>query len=462
MPVSEIRFASTQGRWVLATAILGSGIAFLDSSVVNTALPNIKREFKASLAGQQWVVTGYLLTLGSLLVVGGSLGDLFGRRLAFVSGLIGFGITSALCGIAPNLGVLIAARVGQGVTAALLVPGSMAMIAAVFHPDDRAKAIGAWSGLAGVATAIGPFLGGWLIDTVSWRWVFLINLPLAAFAVWIALTKVPETRGGESGDGERKPIDVPGAIALSVGLAGVVYALIEGPAQRWPKLAIVAAGIGILSLLAFAMIERKSQTPMVPLSLFQSRRFAGINAATFVMWGAIGAVFFLLTIHLQTDLGYSATEAGAATIPVTILMLFSAKSGALAQRIGARLPLILGPLVVAAGFALMTRIHPGVGYMPVVFPAVMMFALGLTIVVAPLSATLIASVEDRHAGVGSAINNAVARVASLLAIAVLPALAGIAGAQGASLNNGFSKAMWICAALTALGSAICTLTIFND
>jgi EmrB/QacA subfamily drug resistance transporter len=461
--VSEIRFASTQGRWVLAAAILGSGIAFLDSSVVNTALPSIKHEFKASLAGQQWVVTGYLLTLGALLVVGGSLGDLFGRRLAFVSGLIGFGITSALCGIAPNLGVLIAARVGQGVTAALLVPGSMAMIAAVFHPDDRAKAIGAWSGLAGVATAIGPFLGGWLIDAASWRWVFLINLPLAAFAVWIALTKVPETRGDQSGDGERKPIDTPGAIALSLGLAGVVYALIEGPAQRWPNLAVVAAGIGMLSLLAFALIERKSPTPMVPLSLFQSRRFAGINAATFVMWGAIGAVFFLLTIHLQTDLGYSATEAGAATIPVTILMmLFSAKSGALAQRIGARLPLIVGPLVVAAAFALMTRIHPGVGYMPVVFPAVMMFALGLTITVAPLSATLIASVEDRHAGVGSAINNAVARVASLLAIAVLPALAGIAGAQGASLNSGFSKAMWICAALTAAGAVICALTIFND
>ncbi len=463
MPVSEIRFASTQGRWVLATAILGSGIAFLDASVVNTALPSIKHEFKASLAGQQWVVTGYLLTLGALLVVGGSLGDLFGRRLAFVSGLIGFGITSALCGVAPSLGLLIAARVGQGVTAALLVPGSMAMIAAVFHPDDRAKAIGAWSGLAGVATAIGPFLGGWLIDTVSWRWVFLINLPLAAFAVWIAITKVPETRGDQSGDGERNPIDVPGAIALSVGLAGVVYALIEGPAQRWPNLAIVAAGIGMLSLLGFAMIERKSQTPMVPLSLFQSKRFAGINAATFVMWGAIGAVFFLLTIHLQTDLGYSATEAGAATIPVTILMmLFSAKSGALAQRIGARLPLILGPLVVAAAFALMTRIHPGVGYMPVVFPAVMMFAFGLTITVAPLSATLIASVEDRHAGVGSAINNAVARVASLLAIAVLPALAGIAGSSGASLNAGFAKAMWICTVLTALGSAICALTIFNE
>jgi EmrB/QacA subfamily drug resistance transporter len=460
--VPEIRFASNQGRWVLAAAILGSGIAFLDSSVVNTALPSIKHEFKASLAGQQWVVTGYLLTLGSLLVVGGSLGDLFGRRRAFVSGLIGFGITSALCGIAPNLGVLIAARVGQGVTAALLVPGSMAMIAAVFHPDDRAKAIGAWSGLAGVATAIGPFLGGWLIDTVSWRWVFLINPPLAAFAVWIALTKVPETRSDLSGDGERRSIDIQGAIALSLGLAGVVYALIEGPAQRWPKVAIVAAGIGILSLLAFAMIERKSPTPMVPLSLFQSRRFSGINAATFVMWGAIGAVFFLLTIHLQTDLGYSATEAGAATIPVTILMmLFSARSGALAQRIGARLPLIVGPFVVAAAFALMTRIHPGVGYMPVVFPSVMMFALGLTITVAPLSATLIASVEDRHAGVGSAINNAVARVASLLAIAVLPALAGIAGARGASLNNGFSKAMWICAALTATGSAICALTIFD-
>jgi EmrB/QacA subfamily drug resistance transporter len=473
-PVPEIRYASAQGKWVLAAAILGSGIAFLDSSVVNTALPNIKREFNASLAGQQWVVTGYLLTLGSLLVVGGSLGDLFGRRLAFVSGLIGFGITSALCGIAPNLGVLIAARVGQGITAALLVPGSMAMIAAVFHPDDRAKAIGAWSGLAGVATAIGPFLGGWLIDTVSWRWVFLINPPLAAFAVWIALTKVPETRGRASGEPVDEPgdavasgrlhgVDLPGAIALSLGLAGVVYALIEGPARRWPQMAVLAAVIGVSALLGFAVIERRSASPMVPMSLFHSKRFAGINAATFVMWGAIGAVFFLLTIHLQTDLNYSATQAGAATIPVTILMmLFSAKSGALAQRIGPRVPMIVGPLVVAAAFALMTRIHPGVSYPTVVFPAVIMFAFGLTITVAPLTATLIASVDDRHAGVGSAINNAVARVASLLAIAVLPALAGIAGARGASLNAGFPKAMWICAVLTAAGSLICALTIFND
>lgn len=464
----EIRYASAQGRWVLAATILGTGIAFLDSSVVNTALPNIKREFDASLAGQQWVVTGYLLTLGSLLVVGGSLGDLFGRRLAFVSGLTGFAIASALCGLAPNLGVLIAARVGQGVTAALLVPGSMAMIAAVFHPDDRAKAIGAWSGLAGVATAIGPFLGGWLIDAVSWRWVFLINPPIAAFAVWIALTKIPETHGAprvadaESGAVIRKRIDVPGATALSLGLAGVVYALIEGPAQQWPTAAVVSAVVGVLSLVAFVLIERRSVAPMVPLSLFASKRFAGINAATFVIWGAIGAVFFLLTIHLQTDLNYSALEAGAATIPVTILMLLSAKAGGVAQRIGPRLPMIVGPLVVAVGFALMTRIHPGVGYLPVVFPSVFMFALGLTITVAPLTATLIASVEDRHAGVGSAINNALARIASLLAIAVLPALAGIAGGSGASLNAGFSKAMWICSALTAAGSLICALTIFNE
>jgi MFS family permease len=477
--VPEIRYASTQGKWVLAAAILGSGIAFLDSSVVNTALPNIKSEFDASLAGQQWVLTGYLLTLGSLLVVGGSLGDLFGRRLAFVSGLIGFGITSALCGLAPNLNVLIAARVGQGITAALLVPGSMAMIAAVFHPDDRAKAIGAWSGLAGVATAIGPFLGGWLIDTVSWRWVFLINPPLAAIAVWIALTKVPETRGqalrgdaagrspeeigAQQARGWMNGVDLPGAVALSLGLAGVVYALIEGPARRWPKSSVLAAAIGVLALVAFAFIERRSSSPMVPMSLFHSKRFAGINAATFVMWGAIGAVFFLLTIHLQTDLSYSATEAGAATIPVTILMmLFSAKSGALAQRIGPRIPLIMGPVVVAAAFALMTRIHPGVSYPAEVFPAVLMFALGLTITVAPLTATLIASVEDRHAGVGSAINNAVARVASLLAIAVLPALAGIAGSRGASLNAGFAKAMWICSALTAIGALICALTIFDE
>lgn len=458
--MSGIRFASAKGRWVIAAAVLGSGIAFLDGSVVNTALPSIQKDLHASLAGQQWVITGYLLTLGSLLIVGGSLGDLYGRRRMFVFGLIGFSVTSMLCGLAPNLATLIAARVLQGSAAALLVPGSLAMLSAVFHPDDRARAIGSWSGLAGVATAIGPFLGGWLIDAVSWRWVFLINPPLAAVAVFIAQRHVPETRGEE---GAQPHIDQPGAVTLSLGLAGVVYALIEGPSRQWPAASVATAIGGVLALLAFGAIEVRSPHPMVPLAVFRSRRFAGANAATFVIWGAIGAVFFLLTIHLQNDLGYSALEAGAASLPVTVLMvLFSAKSGQIAQTIGPRLPMSAGPAVVGAAFVLMTRVRPGVGYFPVVLPAVVLFGSGLVITVAPLTATVLAAVEDKRAGVGSAINNAIARVAALLAIAVLPALAGIAGGGTGSLGDGFARAMWICAAFAAAGGVICFFTIQND
>ncbi len=461
---SDIRFESRQGRWVIAAAALGSGIAFLDGSVVNTALPNIKREFEGGLTGQQWIVTGYLLTLGSLLVVGGSLGDLFGRRRVFVLGLLGFAVTSLLCGLAPNLGVLIAARIAQGVSAALLVPGSLAMLSAVFHPDDRSRAIGAWSGLSTISTALGPFLGGWLIDAVSWRWVFLINPFLAGAAVWMAQKFVPETRG-ETPDTEidRTHIDIPGALSLSIGLAGVVYALIEGPGSDWSILSLSAAAIGVVSLTAFAAVEARSSSPMVPLSLFRSRRFAGTNAATFLIWGAIGAVFFLLTIHLQNDLGYSALESGAATLPVTALMaLFAARSGALAQKTGPRRQMIAGPLVVGAGFAMMTRINPGARYLTEVLPAVLLFGLGLVVVVAPLTSTVLAAVPDRYSGVGSAINNAVARVASLLAIAVLPALAGIATGGSESIARGFSQAMWICAALAVLGSVICAFTITDD
>ncbi len=454
--MSNVRFESARGRWVIAAAALGSGVAFLDGSVVNTALPHIQRDFDAGLAGQQWVVTGYLLTLGSLLVVGGSLGDLFGRRRVFVWGLLGFALTSLLCGLAPNLAVLVGARIAQGVAAAALVPGSLAMLSAVFHPDDRSRAIGAWSGLSTVSTALGPFVGGWLIDAISWRWVFLINPVLIAGAVWMAQRFVPETRGEQ---GLRR-IDVPGAVTLSAGLAGVVYALIEGPSKGWDSISVAAAVVGVISLVLFVIIEYRSASPMVPLALFRSKRFAGTNAATFAVWGAIGAVFFLLTIRLQNDLGYSALEAGAATMPVTVLMmLFAAKSGALAQRIGPRWQMIVGPLVVGAGFALMTRIGPGSRYLPDVLPPVLLFGAGLVITVAPLTATVLAAVEDQYAGVGSAINNAVARVASLLAIAVLPALSGIASASSGSLGNGFSTAMWICAGATVVGSAICALTI---
>ncbi len=456
--MSPVRFESTQGRLVIAAAVLGSGIAFLDSSVVNTALPEIRRNFHSTLAGQQWIVTGYLLTLGSLLVVGGSLGDIYGRRRMFVLGLVGFAATSMMCGLAPNLGVLITARVLQGLSAALLVPGSLAMLSAVFHPDDRARAIGSWSGLSGVTTAIGPFVGGWLIDSVSWRWIFLINLPLAGLAVYLAQRAVPETRGALT----NTKIDVPGAVTLSSGLAGIVYALIEGPSNGWPAASIAGAVIGILMIATFVTIELRAPNPMVPPSMFKSSRFSGVNAATFLIWGAIGAVFFLLTLRLQNDLEYSALEAGASTLPVTALMLvLSARSGALAQRIGPRLQMTAGPLVVGAAFVLLGQVRTDSSYVAGVFPGVVLFGLGLAITVAPLTAAALSAVEDSRAGVGSAINNAVARIASLLAIAVLPALAGIATNE-VGLGSGFAKAMWICAGFSVTGAAICFATIRSE
>jgi EmrB/QacA subfamily drug resistance transporter len=446
------------GRWVILTAVLGSGVAFLDGSVVNAALPAIARDFDAGLADLQWVLTGYLLSLGSFLVIGGSLGDIFGRRRMFVVGLVGFAASSLLCGVAPSVVVLIGARVLQGAAGALLVPESLAIISSSFVPADRARAIGAWAGLAGVATAFGPFLGGWLIDSVSWRWVFLINLPIVAVTVPMALRHVPESRDPRAS----RHVDVRGGAVLALGLAGLVFALIEGPAgDGWSAAEIALALLGLVALGAFGLLEGRAEHPMVPLGIFRSRQFSGANAVTFVVYGALSSVTFLLVVHLQSDLGYDALEAGAALLPVTILTLFlSPRAGALAQRIGPRLPMTVGPLVVAAGTALFALVEPGASYWEAVFPGAVVLGLGLSVTVAPLTATVLAAVEDDHAGVASAVNNAVARIAGLLAIAVLPAAAGLAGAGDAlDLDDGFGRAMFIAAALSAVGAVIAFMTI---
>jgi EmrB/QacA subfamily drug resistance transporter len=447
------------GRRVLAATSVGSGVAFLDGTIVNTALPAIGRSFDgvgaAQLAGLQWVLTAYLLSLGALLVLGGSLGDMFGRRRLFLIGVWAFGASSLACGAAPTLGTLVVGRVLQGVGAAALVPCSLAIISAVFAPEDRARAIGAWTGLTGVATAIGPFVGGSLIDQLSWRWVFAVNAPLCIAAAALATRHVPESSDLSAG----RRIDVIGAVLLSAGLGAVVYALIEGPASGWSDLVLVACSGGVLALGAFCVVETRSRQPMVPFDMFRSRVFVGANIVTFVVWGAMGAVFFLVAVHLQQNLGYSALEAGAALIPITILMLaFSVRSGEWSRTHGARAPMTLGTLAVAAGFTLFTRVAPGVSYPLGVLPAVVVLGIGLVASVSPLTVVVLAAVDDDRIGLGSAVNYAVARIAALLAVAVLPALAGIHDI-GTSLDAGFSRAMVICAALAVVGAVVAATTI---
>jgi EmrB/QacA subfamily drug resistance transporter len=449
-----IRFASPAGRWVILTTVLGSGIAFLDSTVVNVALVAISEEFDASIGGLQWIVEAYLLTLGSLILLGGSLGDLYGRKRIFVYGLTLFTVASALCGLAPSVGFLIAARAVQGVGAALLVPGSLAIIQSSFHPDDRGRAIGAWSGLAGVSTALGPFVGGWLIDSVSWRLVFYINIPLAAVAILVAIRHVPETRDAEA----RKP-DIAGSAAAIVGLGGVIYALVEGPATGFGEPVIIGAAIvGILALVTFFFIESHVEHPMMPLSMFSSAQFSATNATTLVVYFSLGGAMFLVTLQLQHVLGYSALEAGAAFMPLTILLLLlSARSGALAQRIGPRLPLTFGPIVAGAGLVLMFRIEPGATYVGAVLPSAIVFGLGMALTVAPLTTAVLAAVETRRAGIASGVNNAVARIAGLLAVALLPFFGGITGGSGLdpeTFSDGFQRAVVIAGFLCMVGGAI--------
>jgi EmrB/QacA subfamily drug resistance transporter len=454
-----IAYDSAAGRWVLAVAVLGSGMAFLDGTVVNVALPDIGRDLGASTSALQWVLNGYLLTLASLILLGGSLGDRYGRRRVFVLGVVVFTAASLLCAIAPSSGFLVAARLLQGIGGALLTPGSLAMIEASFRPADRARAIGAWSGLGGVATAIGPLLGGYLVQAVSWRAIFLINLPLGLLVAAMATRHVPETRDPAASG----RLDFRGATLVGLGLAGTTYALIEGP-EKGMAGAVALAGVGgVLALVAFLLAEHASPNPMMPLGMFSSRQFSAANLVTFVVYAALGGVFFLLVAFLQISLGYSPIAAGAASLPVTLLMLlFSARAGALAQRIGARIPLTVGPLVIAAGLLLMTRIEPGDSYVSSVLPAVIVFGLGLTLVVAPVTATVLAAADARHSGIASGINNAVSRVGGLLAVAVLPLVAGLTGDafySPAAMTDGFHMAMLVCAGLAAAGGLLAWATI---
>jgi EmrB/QacA subfamily drug resistance transporter len=458
----QVAFDSSAGHWVLAIAVLGSGIAFLDGTVVNVALPDIGRDLDASTSSLQWVLNGYLLTLASLILLGGALGDRHGRRRVFVVGVGVFTVASLLCAIAPNAELLVVARLLQGVGGALLTPGSLAMIEASFRRDDRARAIGAWSGLGGVATALGPLLGGWLVEAVSWRAIFLINIPLGLLVIALAGRHVPETRDPMA----HGRLDFLGATLAALGLAGTTYALIEGPGDGMSVQIAIAAVGGLGALVAFLVVERRSQNPMMPLDLFRSRQFSAANVVTFVVYAALGGFFFLFVAFLQISLGYSPIASGAASLPVTALMLaLSARSGALAQRIGARIPLSVGPLVIALGLLMTTWIEPGDDYVTGVLPAVVVFGLGLTLVVAPVTATVLAAADSRHSGIASGINNAVSRVGGLLAVAVLPLIGGLTGDafyDPVEMTDGFHTAMLVCAGLAALGGVLAWLTISDD
>jgi EmrB/QacA subfamily drug resistance transporter len=457
-----VAWGTRQARWVLVATVLGSGIAFLDMTVVNVALATIGTELNASVADLQWIVNGYTLTLASLILIGGSLSDRFGRRRVFLVGIVWFAAASLLCGLAPTAEALVAARALQGIGGALLTPGSLAIIQASFAPGDRARAVGAWSGLSGIAGAIGPFVGGWLVGAGSWRLIFLINVPLAVATVAVTLRHVPETRDPTSVRG----IDLAGALLTAVGLAGVSWALVEAGERNLSGATLAAGAVGAGALAGFVVVEWRSRHPMLPLAIFRSRQFTAANVVTFVVYASLGITFFLLVVNLQQVLGYSPLQAGLATLPVTALMLaLSAHAGLLAERIGPRLPMTVGPFAIAAGLVLLSRMQEGVTYLGAVLPGVIVFGLGLTLTVAPLTATVMAAADARYAGIASGINNAISRGAGLLAIAVIPGLAGLTGnayRDPAAFASGFRTAMQISGGLAAVGGALAWLFIRNE
>jgi len=450
-------------RLTLIAAILGSGVATLDGTIVNVALPAIEQDLGGGLTAQQWVVNAYLLALGSLILIGGSLGDIYGERLVFTVGVVAFGVFSLACALAPTIGVLIAARALQGVAAALLTPSSLAIIIGAFSARERGPAIGTWTAWGGIAAVIGPLAGGVIVDQVSWRWGFALNVPLVAGTVVLVLAAVPRTPRGAG-----RRVDVIGAALCATGLGGIVFALIEQPRLGWTSLAILVPLVGgALALVAFVVYERRAAQPMLTLDLFERRNFSVGNVETLAMYAGLAILFFYLVIFLQQVAGYSALEAGVATLPTTLIMFaLSSRFGALADRYGPRLFMGAGPLIAAVGIFLLLRTGLHTSYVTDVLPAILVFSLGLTMTVAPLTAAVLADADESDAGIASAVNNALARVAGLVGVPIAGVVAAstLVGdsfvADDASVDA-FHRVVVICAALVATGGVVGAVGIVN-
>ena len=443
--MSTLSLQEVRGRWVLAATIAASGMALLDGTIVNIALPAIDANLDAGTAGLTWTVNAYTLTLAALILLGGSLGDRFGRRRVFVLGVVWFAAASLLCGIAPGIAWLIAARAMQGIGGALMTPGSLAILQASFRPQDRSRAIGIWSGFGGIAAVVGPLLGGWLLGIGSWRLVFLVNLPIAAVVVFLA-RHIPETKDEDA----PQHSDVPGVICAVLGLGALTAGLTEG--------SVPVALVGVALLLAFVVRESRSPAPMLPLGVFRSRIFSATNVVTFLMYAALSGMILWLVITLQVVARVSPMKSGLALVPLTVCMLlFSPLAGSLVEKVGPTIPMTVGPLIMAGSVAALTRVDAHTSYLVDVLAPTIAFGIGLATTVTPLTATVLAAVPDHQVGIASGVNNAVARTGGLLAVAVLPVVTGI-GADGfddpSVLRPAFVVAMWVCAGLLAAGGLL--------
>jgi EmrB/QacA subfamily drug resistance transporter len=450
-------------RLTLLAAILGSGVATIDGSIVNVALPAIERDLGGGLSGQQWVSNAYLLALASLILFAGSLGDIYGQRRVFAIGISAFGALSLACAVAPTIETLIAARALQGAAGALVTPSSLAIIVGAFAPSERGAAIGSWTAWGGIAAIAGPLAGGWIVDQVSWRWIFALNVPLVVVTLVLILAAVPPARVRS-----KRRVDLLGATLCVLGLGGVVFGLIEQPHYGWSSPVIfVPLGLGIVSLVVFVVHERRAQAPMLDLELFAHRNFAVGNVETFSVYAGLAILFFFLVIFLQQVAGYSALESGLATLPVTIVLFaLSRPFGALADRHGPRLFMGAGPLVAGAGILLLLSTGLHTAYLTDVLPAMLVFAVGLALTVAPLVATVLADADESDAGIASAINNAVARVAALIGVSVVgvvvaQTLVGDTFVANEESVRAFHQVVVICAALVAAGGVVGAIGIVN-